>query len=203
MRPVHPPSPSRSCRQIPQIRSITFTCFLSIKSCASWAMVFFTSSPNSIRYPRLPERYCDTADGAISSIRAAPTWETPHLTSSTAIAARIAGRKLYRDCCPDCRQNVPDYFLTGSLHTITSFKLSQLSHNILHSQLLFPSGTCNNLCDRPDQHRNFVFSGTYSTVYGINRVEKNNPQINPNIQVRGNAWEPSAQSTWITLQPRL
>ena len=42
--------------------------------------------------PRFPDRYCDTAEGAISSIRAASTWETPHLTSSTAIAARIAGR---------------------------------------------------------------------------------------------------------------
>ncbi len=40
-------------------------------------------------------------------------------------------------------------------------------------------------------------------VYGINGVEKNNPQISAHIQVRGNAWEHSAQSTWITLQPPL
>jgi hypothetical protein len=69
--------------------------------------------------------------------------------------------------------------------------------------LLSVSGTCNNLWDLQEKHRIYVFSGTAGTVSGKNRVEKNNPQINAHIQVRGNAWEHHAQSTWITLQPRL
>ena len=76
-------------------------------------MDLFTSFSNSIRYPRFPERYWETADGAISSIRDASTWDTPHFTSSTAIAARIAG------------QDIPDYLLAGGFHHITTFKLSQ------------------------------------------------------------------------------
>jgi hypothetical protein len=54
-------------------------------------MDFFTSSSNSIRYPRFPERYCETAEGAISSILDASTCDMPQRTSSAAIAARIAG----------------------------------------------------------------------------------------------------------------
>jgi hypothetical protein len=54
-------------------------------------MAFETSSEKTILYPRFPERYCDTAEGAMPRILATIFWERPHLTISTAIAARIAG----------------------------------------------------------------------------------------------------------------
>lgn len=84
-------SPSRISTHILHIRSRGSLIFPDTRSLASSAMASDTLSENTIRYPRFPERYCDTAEGAMFRIVATIFCESPHLTISPAIAARIAG----------------------------------------------------------------------------------------------------------------